>query len=147
MKIRNGFVSNSSSSSFVLQLNKDIDDYADYEEFASEYEISESEDTYGYTLYNDLKARSLRLQLDILDEIKVDLRGTDDLGFEWYDDLREIEKTLSEKARKMIEKKLRQKYKDNTIIVEYEDHDEIGKYMEQKFMPHFEGTKEIRNHH
>ena len=147
MKIRNGFVSNSSSSSFVIQLNKDIDDYADYEEFASEYEISESEDTYGYTLYNDLKARSLRLQLDILDEIKVDLRGTDDLGFEWYDDLREIEKTLSEKARKMIEKKLRQKYKDNTIIVEYEDHDEIGKYMEQKFMPHFEGTKEIRNHH
>lgn len=147
MKIRNGFVSNSSSSSFVIQLNKDIDDYADYEEFASEYEIPESEDTYGYTLYNDLKARSLRLQLDILDEIKVDLRGTDNLGFEWYDDLREIEKTLSEKARKMIEKKLRQKYKDNTIIVEYEDHDEIGKYMEQKFMPHFEGTKEIRNHH
>ena len=82
MKIRNGFVSNSSSSSFVIQLNKDIDDYADYEEFASEYEISESEDTYGYTLYNDLKARSLRLQLDILDEIKVDLRGTDNLGFE-----------------------------------------------------------------
>ena len=147
MKIRNGFVSNSSSSSFVIQLNKDIDDYADYEEFASEYEISESEDTYGYTLYNDLKARSLRLQLDILDEIKVDLRGTDNLGFEWYDDLRAIEKTLSEKARKMIEKKLRQKYKDNTITVEYEDHDEIGKYMEQKFMPHFEGTKEIRNHH
>ena len=64
-----------------------------------------------------------------------------------YDDLRAIEKTLSEKARKMIEKKLRQKYKDNTITVEYEDHDEIGKYMEQKFMPHFEGTKEIRNHH
>ena len=147
MKIRQGFVSNSSSSSFVVQLNKDIDDYVDYEEFASEYEIPENEDTYGYTLYKDLKANSLKSQLDSLDEIRVDLHGTTNLDFEWYDDLREIEKTLSAKAVKMIEKKLRQKYKDNTITVEYEDHDEIGKYMEQKFMPHFEGTKEIINHH
>ena len=36
MKIRNGFVSNSSSSNFIIELNKPIEDYT-LEEFMKDY--------------------------------------------------------------------------------------------------------------
>ena len=40
MKIRNGFVSNSSSSNFIIELNKPIEDYT-LEEFMKDYELTD----------------------------------------------------------------------------------------------------------
>ena len=81
MKVRNGFVSNSSSSSFIISLDKDIDEYT-LEEFRELCGQSGGFDPVA-TLYNDLKNKEeSKREFDKWEKQWFDLNNLD--KFEYY---------------------------------------------------------------
>ncbi len=131
MKIRNGFISNSSSSSFIIQLDKPIEDYT-YEEFM---EIC------GITKYYENK-------------VCKDYCG-DTMDFTYGRCVSELFKDLKSKDAKEMSDWFQNYYKvedlkSNEYIVSYgsEDSDwKFGNYMEWQFMPDLQMTVKTINMH
>lgn len=131
MKLRNGFVSNSSSSSFIVRLDKPVEDYT-YEEFmdicgiTKSYENENCKDECGDTMpftYGDCVDTLLN---DLKDEYSKKLS-------DWFKEEYNI-KTLGPTEYK--------------VSYGSEDSDwKKGNYMEWEFMPHLKITKDTINMH
>ena len=142
MKIRSGFVSNSSSSSFIVELSKPAKEY-NLGEFISEFNVSSNEIEY---------AEKLLSELQWTDEEEVDL---DDIYI--YIDIdtsmldveteNKLESKYTNLIKKAVQKEIAKNKKNNKYSVEYADDSDFGSYMEHDFMPYFKGTIESTNHH
>ena len=142
MKIRTGFVSNSSSSSFIVKLSKPISEYS-LKEFIKEYKINEMYEKFANKLFTDLH----------YDKIVVD---TWDLDFSIYSDrieailgedkLSKIKTDVIDYAKRLIEKHICDK--ENEYIVHYADDDgAFFSKMEHEFMPNLSCTIKRISHH
>lgn len=149
MKIRKGFVSNSSSSSFVVALDKPIIDYS-LSEFMNEYNITDM--TKATLLYRDLLHCNTDIEKLINDETLEDVVNLDiDVSYNIlsYDEREELKKEVIEK----IKQRLTDKFKIvdgncSVYILEYSDNDgKVYSDMEHNFMPYFKGTVKIVSHH
>lgn len=142
MKIRKGFISNSSSSSFIVKLNKPIEDYS-LNEFMKEYNIDPFYKEFAEHLFKDLH----------YDKILID---TWDLDFSIYSDkleailgedkLSKIKTDVIDYAKRLIEKHICDN--KNEYIACYGDDDgPFFSKMEHEFMPNLPCTVKRISHH
>lgn len=142
MKVRSGFVSNSSSSSFIVQLSKPATEY-NLDEFISEFNVSLSKIEYAEKLLSELQCKD-KEEID-LDDIYIYLDiDTSMLNVETEN---KLESKYTNLIKKAVQKEIVKNKKSNKYSVEYADDSEFGSYMEHNFMPYFEGTIESTNHH
>ena len=142
MKIRNGFVSNSSSSSFIVKLDKKPSEY-NLTSFMSDYDIPEVEKEYADILLKDLN-RAENNYTEVSDYIYIDLEDSS-LSFE---DRNEIVSKATEYTKKLISDKIDQLKSENQFSIEYfDDSTEAEAYMENSFMPRFKATIQVISHH
>lgn len=142
MKIRSGFVSNSSSSSFIVQLSKPATEY-NLDEFISEFNVSLSKIEYAEKLLSELQWKD-KEEIDLDDiYIYIDI-DTSMLDVETEN---KLESKYTNLIKKAVQKEIVKNKKNNKYSVEYSDDSEFGSYMEHNFMPYFEGTIESTNHH
>lgn len=142
MKIRSGFVSNSSSSSFIVELSKPAKEY-NLGEFISEFNVSPNEIKYAEKLLSELQWKDEE-EVD-LDDIYIYLDiDTSMLDVETEN---KLESKYTNLIKKAVQKEIEKNKKNNKYSVEYSDDSEFGSYMEHNFMPYFEGTIESTNHH
>lgn len=149
MKIRNGFVSNSSSSSFIIVLDKPIEDYS-YTEFLEDYELKD--DMYASKLFKDLLRNKdfIEEYLEDDENICADVCCSDLIP---YEVTREIEKKMEEYGKKLINDWAEKNFdivdgKRCKYLLSYADGDgEPYSTMEHHFVPEFRGTKEVISHH
>lgn len=153
MKIRKGFVSNSSSSSFIIELDKPIDTYS-FEEFIEDYNIKDR--ICGEVLYKDLKATHKNV-MDILSLEDEDTSNMvecylnmDSSILDW-DECEDIVKQARQFILEKIKEKVIDKFEvgDNftRYIIDYDDDSDLGCTMEHEFMPAFKGTLKRISHH
>ena len=142
MKVRSGFVSNSSSSSFIVQLSKPATEY-NLDEFISEFNVSLSKIEYAEKLLSELQWKD-KEEIDLDDiYIYIDI-DTSMLDVETEN---KLESKYANLIKKAVQKEIVKNKKNNKYSVEYSDDSEFGSYMEHNFMPYFEGTIESTNHH
>lgn len=142
MKIRSGFVSNSSSSSFIVELSKPATEY-NLGEFISEFNVSSSEIKYAEKLLSELQWKD-KEEVDLDDVyIYIDI-DTSMLDVETEN---KLESKYTNLIKKAVQKEIAKNKKNNKYSVEYADDSEFGSYMEHDFMPYFKGTIESTNHH
>lgn len=142
MKIRSGFVSNSSSSSFIVELSKPAKEY-NLGEFISEFNVSSNEIEYAEKLLSELQWKDEE-EVD-LDDIYIYLDiDTSMLDVETEN---KLESKYTNLIKKAVQKEVAKNKKNNKYSVEYADDSEFGSYMEHHFMPYFKGTIESTNHH
>lgn len=142
MKIRSGFVSNSSSSSFIVELSKPATEY-NLGEFISEFDVSSSEIEYAEKLLSELQWKD-KEEIDLDDiYIYIDI-DTSMLDVETEN---KLESKYTNLIKKAVQKEIAKNKKNNKYSVEYADDSEFGSYMEHDFMPYFKGTIESTNHH
>lgn len=142
MKIRSGFVSNSSSSSFIVELSKPAKEY-NLGEFISEFNVSSNEIEYAEKLLSELQWKDEE-EVDLDDVyIYIDI-DTSMLDVETEN---KLESKYTNLIKKAVQKEIVKNKKNNKYSVEYSDDSEFGSYMEHNFMPYFEGTIESTNHH
>lgn len=142
MKVRSGFVSNSSSSSFIVQLSKPATEY-NLDEFISEFNVSLSKIEYAEKLLSELQWKD-KEEIDLDDiYIYIDI-DTSMLDVETEN---KLESKYTNLIKKAVQKEIVKNKKNNKYSVEYSDDSEFGSYMEHNFMPYFEGTIESTNHH
>lgn len=142
MKIRSGFVSNSSSSSFIVELSKPATEY-NLGEFISEFNVSSNEIEYAEKLLSELQWKDEE-EVD-LDDIYIYLDiDTSMLDVETEN---KLESKYTNLIKKAVQKEIAKNKKNNKYSVEYADDSEFGSYMEHDFMPYFKGTIESTNHH
>lgn len=142
MKIRSGFVSNSSSSSFIVELSKPAKEY-NLGEFISEFNVSSNEIEYAEKLLSELQWKDEE-EVD-LDDIYIYLDiDTSMLDVETEN---KLESKYTNLIKKAVQKEIAKNKKNNKYSVEYADDSEFGSYMEHDFMPYFKGTIESTNHH
>ena len=135
MKLRQGFVSNSSTSSFVIKLNKEIKEYS-FTEFAQEYEIPTDDLQYGLKLYHDI----LKQYAEIDTNKVVDFTNSIFVNYSFDEDQK---KELLQKINDYALNLLSNYEKQYKYTVEYCSHDGVDEaYMKEKFMPNFKGTIE-----
>ena len=156
LKVRKGFVTNSSSSSFILGF-KDEDSIA---------RTLAEDNVYDYfsTIYQDcLDAEKMDLET-MLNNYKEEIEGDIHWGIIWtyedkhgrlpWDEIREFEKTDEYKER--YEKKLNEcidslrkesEGKSVFVEVEYEDHDCIGSQLEHEIVPNLNCCLRRISHH
>lgn len=132
MKIRSGWVSNSSSSSFVIALPKPIEKYS-YKDFLKAFNLPNCDES--QLLYRDLNFEDntiMRYLSNDIDNI-IDKLGMSD-------------EKLNEKLKTDLQKAVHKtfnKFGKNLYYLTYEDNYE----MEYNFVPTFEGTVSIINNH
>lgn len=143
MKIRNGFVSNSSSSSFLIALDKPIQDYKDFEEFAEEYDVN---NLYGETLYRDLQTAEANLK-EYIKDMDVSVDSDLDIDVLGFDKSNEIVDECAEFFRQRVLEEVEKQLGNAQYRVVYEDSSEFGSYMEHHFVPEFRGTISSTSHH
>lgn len=142
MKIRSGFVSNSSSSSFIVELSKPAREY-NLGEFISEFNVSSNEIEYAEKLLSELQWKDEE-EVDLDDVyIYIDI-DTSMLDVETES---KLESKYTNLIKKAVQKEVAKNKKNNKYSVEYADDSEFGSYMEHDFMPYFKGTIESTNHH
>lgn len=142
MKIRSGFVSNSSSSSFIVELSKPAREY-NLGEFISEFNVSSNEIEYAEKLLSELQWKDEE-EVDLDDiYIYIDI-DTSMLDVETEN---KLESKYTNLIKKAVQKEIAKNKKNNKYSVEYADDSEFGSYMEHDFMPYFKGTIESTNHH
>lgn len=142
MKIRSGFVSNSSSSSFIVELSKPAREY-NLGEFISEFNVSSNEIEYAEKLLSELQWKDEE-EVDLDDiYIYIDI-DTSMLDVETEN---KLESKYTNLIKKAVQKEIAKNKKNNKYSVEYADNSEFGSYMEHDFMPYFKGTIESTNHH
>lgn len=142
MKIRSGFVSNSSSSSFIVELSKPAKEY-NLGEFISEFNVSSNEIEYAEKLLSELQWKDEE-EVDLDDiYIYIDI-DTSMLDVETEN---KLESKYTNLIKKAVQKEIVKNKKNNKYSVEYADDSEFGSYMEHDFMPYFKGTIESTNHH
>lgn len=142
MKIRSGFVSNSSSSSFIVELSKPAKEY-NLGEFISEFNVSSNEIEYAEKLLSELQWKDEK-EVDLDDiYIYIDI-DTSMLDVETEN---KLESKYTNLIKKAVQKEIAKNKKNNKYSVEYADDSEFGSYMEHDFMPYFKGTIESTNHH
>lgn len=142
MKIRSGFVSNSSSSSFIVELSKPAKEY-NLGEFISEFNVSSNEIKYAEKLLSELQWKDEE-EIDLDDVyIYIDI-DTSMLDVETEN---KLESKYTNLIKNAVQKEIVKNKKNNKYSVEYSDDSEFGSYMEHNFMPYFEGTIESTNHH
>lgn len=142
MKVRSGFVSNSSSSSFIVELSKPAKEY-NLGEFISEFNVSSNEIEYAEKLLSELQWKDEE-EVDLDDiYIYIDI-DTSMLDVETEN---KLESKYTNLIKKAVQKEIAKNKKNNKYSVEYSDDSEFGSYMEHNFMPCFEGTIESTNHH
>lgn len=142
MKVRSGFVSNSSSSSFIVQLSKPATEY-NLDEFISEFNVSLSKIEYAEKLLSELQWKD-KEEIDLDDiYIYIDI-DTSMLDVETEN---KLESKYTNLIKKAVQKEIVKNKRNNKYSVEYSDDSEFGSYMEHNFMPYFEGTIESTNHH
>ena len=149
MKIRNGFVSNSSSSSFIIILDKPIEDY-NYTEFLEDYALED--DKYASVLFKDLLAAkdSIEEYIEDEDNICADVCCSDIIPWEVT---RGIEEKMVEYGKKLISEWMEKNFeivdgKRCKYLLSYADGDgNFYSEMEHHFVPEFRGTKEVISHH
>lgn len=142
MKIRSGFVSNSSSSSFIVELSKPAREY-NLGEFISEFNVSSNEIEYAEKLLSELQWKDEE-EVD-LDEIYIYIDiDTSMLDVETEN---KLESKYTNLIKKAVQKEIAKNKKNNKYSVEYADDSDFGSYMEHDFMPYFKGTIESTNHH
>lgn len=142
MKIRSGFVSNSSSSSFIVELSKPAREY-NLGEFISEFNVSSNEIEYAEKLLSELQWKDEE-EIDLDDiYIYIDI-DTSMLDVETEN---KLESKYTNLIKKAVQKEIAKNKKNNKYSVEYADDSEFGSYMEHDFMPYFKGTIESTNHH
>lgn len=142
MKIRSGFVSNSSSSSFIVELSKPAKEY-NLGEFISEFDVSSNEIEYAEKLLSELQWKDEE-EIDLDDVyIYIDI-DTSMLDVETEN---KLESKYTNLIKKAVQKEIAKNKKNNKYSVEYADDSEFGSYMEHDFMPYFKGTIESTNHH
>lgn len=142
MKIRSGFVSNSSSSSFIVELSKPAKEY-NLGEFISEFNVSSNEIEYAEKLLSELQWKDEE-EIDLDDiYIYIDI-DTSMLDVETEN---KLESKYTNLIKKAVQKEIAKNKKNNKYSVEYADDSEFGSYMEHDFMPYFKGTIESTNHH
>ena len=163
MKIRNGFVTNSSSSSFVLafkdkedgimKITKELLDYDSeilgrvLKDFIEATPITvencDSDNSFYWNFWNEAQN-----EVEKTDYVK-EWRKNNQYKKPWeiykdatYKDM--VQKLTKEKAEKYIEK-----FSDNPYIVEleYEDHDEIGCELEHNILPYCKFVYKVFNNH
>jgi len=142
MKIRSGFVSNSSSSSFIVELSKPAKEY-NLGEFISEFNVSSNEIEYAEKLLSELQWKDEE-EVDLDDiYIYIDI-DTSMLDVETEN---KLESKYTNLIKKAVQKEIAKNKKNNKYSVEYADDSDFGSYMEHDFMPYFKGTIESTNHH
>lgn len=156
MRVRKSFVTNSSSSSFILGF-KDED---------SMYETLKEDDVYDYfsIIYQDcLEAEKMDLET-MLNNYKEEIDGDIHWGIIWtyedkhgrlsWDEIREFEKT--DEYKEYYEKKLnecieplRKDAEGKSVFVEvnYEDHSNIGSQLEHEIVPNLNCCLRRISHH
>ena len=156
MRIRNGFVTNSSSSSFILGF-KDEDSIARTLAEDNVYE-------YFSTIYQDcLDAEKMDLETmlnNYKEEIEYDVswnilnKYKKKHGYLSWNEVYKFKNTdeFKEKYKKELNKyieKLRKEAEGNSIFVEveYEDHTEAGSELEHDIMPYLKCCLRINSHH
>lgn len=156
MKIRKGFVSNSSSSSFIVELTKSIEDYT-LEEFIEEYQTDVCTSDGLKILYKDLEETQSYVS-SVLEEDSDFVTCNVNLDYNYIDISWEEEQKLKEQiehfGRELIREKLRKDLfvsdnKYTRYCVRYHDYEKYAPYlsMETDFMPKFKGTVKINEEH
>lgn len=156
MRIRNGFVTNSSSSSFILGF-KDEDSIARTLAEDNVYE-------YFSTIYQDcLDAEKMDLET-MLNNYREEIKSDIYWGIIWgykdkhgrfsWDEIREFEKT--DEYKEYYEKKLNEcieplrkdaEGKSVFVEVDYEDHSDIGSQLEHEIVPNLNCCLRRISHH
>lgn len=133
MEIRSGFISNSSSSSFIVELPKKIEEYS-LEKFC---ELIDDNSRYAGILYQDLKDSCVSE-----DYISIDIDTNILSGMEKEQIISEAKNFISEKIRS-----LKRKGAYHYEVAYCDEGAGIGAEMEHRYMPPLKIVKKIISHH